>query len=131
MKFIQKLRNLSGGKPVGFKLCIGQRSDFIALCKAMLITEIKPDFITVDGGEGGTGSAPLEYTNSIGMPLTDALAFASDCLTGFDLKQDIKIIASGKIFTGFHLIKRLGLGADLCNSVRGMMLDGVHSVTTM
>ena len=122
MKFIQKLRNLSGGKPVGFKLCIGQRSDFIALCKAMLITEIKPDFITVDGGEGGTGAAPLEYTNSIGMPLTDALAFASDCLTGFDLKKDIKIIASGKIFTGFHLIKRLGLGADLCNSARGMML---------
>lgn len=122
MQFIQELRILSDGKPIGFKLCIGQRSDFIALCKAMLTTGVKPDFITVDGGEGGTGAAPLEYTNSIGMPLMDALAFVSDCLIGFDLKKDIKIIASGKVFTGFHLIKRLSLGADLCNSARGMML---------
>ena len=122
MEFIKQLRVLSGGKPIGFKLCIGQRSDFIALCKAMLKTGIKPDFISVDGGEGGTGAAPLEYVNSIGMPLMDALAFVSDCLIGFDLKKDIKIIASGKIFTGFHLIKRLSIGADLCNSARGMML---------
>ncbi|NOR81669.1 MAG: FMN-binding glutamate synthase family protein, partial [Methyloprofundus sp.] len=123
LEFIQQLRDLSGGKPIGFKLCIGQRSDFLALCKAMLQTAIKPDFITVDGGEGGTGAAPLEYSNSIGMPLMDALAFVSDCLIGFDLKKDIKIIASGKIFTGFHIIKRLSLGADLCNSARGMMLS--------
>ncbi len=122
MQFIQQLRLLSGGKPIGFKLCIGLRSDFMALCKAMLETGIKPDFITVDGGEGGTGAAPLEYTNSIGMPLTDALAFVSNCLIGFDLKKDIKIIASGKIFSGFHIIKRLSIGADLCNSARGMML---------
>ncbi|MGR9116401.1 MAG: FMN-binding glutamate synthase family protein [Gammaproteobacteria bacterium] len=122
MAFIQKLRDLSGGKPVGFKLCIGQRSEFIALCKAMLETGITPDFITVDGGEGGTGAAPLEYTNSVGMPLMDALPFVSDCLVGFNLKREIKIIASGKVFTGFHLVKRLALGADLCNSARGMML---------
>lgn len=123
LEFIQQLRELSGGKPIGFKLCIGQRSDFLALCKAMLKTGINPDFITVDGGEGGTGAAPLEYSNSIGMPLLDALAFVSDCLIGFDLKKDIKIIASGKVFTGFHIIKRLSIGADLCNSARGMMLS--------
>ena len=122
MLFIKKLRNLSEGKPIGFKLCIGLRSDFLALCKAMLETGIKPDFITVDGGEGGTGAAPLEYTNSIGMPLMDALAFVSDSLIGFDLRKDIKVIAAGKIFTGFHIIKRLSIGADLCNSARGMML---------
>jgi glutamate synthase domain-containing protein 2 len=122
MLFIKKLRELSAGKPIGFKLCIGQRCDFIALCKAMLKTGIKPDFITVDGGEGGTGAAPLEHTNSIGMPLMDALVFVSDCLVGFDLRKDIKIIASGKIFSGFHIIKRLSIGADLCNSARGMML---------
>jgi len=88
----------------------------------MLQTGVKPDFITVDGGEGGTGAAPLEYANSIGMPLMDALAFVSDCLTGFDLRKDIRIIASGKAFTAFHLIKRISLGADLCYSARGMML---------
>jgi len=123
LAFVQKLRTLSGGKPTGFKLCIGQRSDFLALCKAMIQTGIKPDFITVDGGEGGTGAAPLEYSNSIGMPLMDAIAFVSDSLIGFDLKKDIKIIASGKVFTGFHIIKRLSLGADMCNSARAMMLS--------
>ncbi|MBS4051652.1 MAG: FMN-binding glutamate synthase family protein [Methylomonas sp.] len=122
MRFIAGLRELSGGKPVGFKLCIGQRGEFLALCKAMLETGIRPDFITVDGGEGGTGAAPVEYTNSVGMPLMDALVFVSDCLNGFDLRREIKIIASGKIFTGFHIVKRLALGADLCNSARGMML---------
>lgn len=122
MHFIQKLRELSGGKPIGFKLCIGRRSEFVAICKAMVETKIKPDFITVDGGEGGTGAAPVEYTNSVGMPLRDGLAFVVDCLTGFDLKKDIKIIVSGKILTGFHLIKNLALGADLCNSARSMML---------
>lgn len=122
MSFVHRLRELSRGKPIGFKLCIGQRSEFIAICKAMLETGITPDFITVDGGEGGTGAAPVEYTNSIGMPLADALVFVSDCLTGFDLRRHVKIIASGKIFTGFHLVKRIALGADLCNSARGMML---------
>jgi glutamate synthase domain-containing protein 2 len=88
----------------------------------MLETGIRPDFITVDGGEGGTGAAPLEYANSVGMPLRDGLAFAVDCLRGFDLKDEIRVIASGKIFSGFHLLKNLALGADLGNSARGMML---------
>ncbi|AHK80103.1 glutamate synthase [Ectothiorhodospira haloalkaliphila] len=122
MAFIARLRELSGGKPVGFKLCIGRRSEFVALCKAMLESGTTPDFITVDGGEGGTGAAPLEYTNSVGMPLRDALAFVDDCLTGFGLRSSVTVIASGKILTGFHLVKNLALGADLCNSARGMML---------
>ncbi len=122
MHFIKKLRDLSDGKPVGFKLCIGRQSEFIAICKAMVETGIKPDFITVDGGEGGTGAAPLEYSNSVGMPLRDALAFVSDCLIGFNLKDDIRVIASGKMFTAFHIVRSIALGADLCNSARGMML---------
>lgn len=122
MQFIKQLRELSGGKPVGFKLCIGRTSEFIAVCKAMLETGIKPDFITVDGGEGGTGAAPLEFSNSVGMPLREALSFVSDVLIGFDLKKDIKVIASGKTFSGFHLVKNLALGADMCNSARGMMV---------
>jgi len=122
MHFIFKLRGLSGGKPVGFKLCIGRRSEFVAICKAMVETGIHLDFITVDDGEGGTGAAPLEYTNSVGSPLRDGLPFVIDCLMGFDLKNKVKVIASGKIFTGFHMLKNMALGADLCNSARGMML---------
>jgi len=120
--FIKQLRVLSGGKPIGFKLCIGQKGEFIALCKAMVETEIYPDFITVDGGEGGTGAAPLEFSNSVGMPLRGALAFVYDSLTGFGIKKHIKIIAAGKIVTGFDLVKHFALGADLCNSARGMMM---------
>ena len=122
MEFVRTLRELSGGKPVGFKLCVGRKSEVVALCKAMILTGIKPDFITVDGGEGGTGAAPLEYSNSVGMPLRDALAFVIDCLMGFDLKKDIKVAASGMMFSGFQLIKNLALGADMCYSARGMML---------
>lgn len=121
MHFIKKLRDLSGGKPVGFKLCVGHKSEFLAICKAMIKTGIYPDFITVDGGEGGTGASPLEFANSVGMPLREALAFVYDALTGFDLKQHIKIIASGKVATGFDLLKNFALGADMCNSARGMM----------
>jgi glutamate synthase domain-containing protein 2 len=122
MLFIKQLRDLSGGKPIGFKLCIGRKSEFIALCKAMIETNIQPDFITVDGGEGGTGAAPLEYSNSVGMPLREALVFVVDVLIGFGLKKEIKVIASGMTFTGFHLVKNLALGADMCNSARGMMV---------
>ena len=122
MEFIIQLRELSGGKPIGFKLALGRESEFVAICKAMVATGTTPDFITVDGGEGGTGAAPLEYTNSVGMPLREALAFVENCLIGFNLRERVKLIASGKIFTGFHLIKHLALGADLCNSARGMML---------
>lgn len=123
MHFIAHLRELSGGKPVGFKLCIGRESEFVALCKAMVETGITPDFITVDGGEGGTGAAPLEFSNSVGMPLRDALAFVCDCLSGFDLKRHIRVIAVGKVFTAFHLVRNLSLGADLCYSARGFMMS--------
>ena len=88
----------------------------------MLETGIKPDFITVDGGEGGTGAAPVEFTNSMGYPLREGLCFVYDTLTGFDLKKDINIIASGKITSSFHIARILALGADLCNSARGMMM---------
>lgn len=122
LNFINYLRELSNGKPIGFKLCIGHRSEFVAICKAMIETSIYPDFVTVDGGEGGTGAAPLEFSNHVGMPLRDALAFVYDTLTGFDLKRHIKVIASGKIVTGFDLVKHFALGADVCNSARGMMM---------
>ncbi|TRY30338.1 FMN-binding glutamate synthase family protein [Aliiglaciecola sp. M165] len=122
MAFIKQLRDLSKGKPIGIKLCVGQKSEFVSLCKAMVQTGIKPDFITVDGGEGGTGAAPLEYSNSVGMPLREGLIFVCDILTGFDLKKDIKVIASGKTFTGFHLVRNIAMGADICNSARGMMI---------
>lgn len=123
MEFIALLRKKSAGKPIGFKLCVGRQSEFVALCKAMVQTGIKPDFITVDGGEGGTGAAPLEFSNSVGMPLRDGLAFVCDCLSGFGLKKDIKVIAVGKMFTAFHLVKNLALGADICYSARGFMLS--------
>ncbi|WP_291129935.1 FMN-binding glutamate synthase family protein [Flavobacterium sp. UBA7682] len=121
MEFVQLLRKGSGGKPIGMKICIGNKSEFIAICKAMVQSKTTFDFITVDGGEGGTGAAPQEYSDHVGMPLRDALAFVYDCLVGFDLKKDIKIICSGKIITGFDIIKTLSIGADLCNSARGMM----------
>ncbi len=123
MHFVQKLRKLSGGKPVGFKLCVGRKVEFIELCQAMLNTGIYPDFITIDGGEGGTGAAPVEFSNSIGMPMRDGLAFARDVLDGFDLKKDIVLIASGKIITAYHMTRAIALGADLCNSARAMMMS--------
>lgn len=122
LEFVRQLRELSGGKPVGFKLCIGRPSEFVAICKAMIETGIMPDFITVDGGEGGTGAAPLEFSNSVGAPLEEGLSFVHDTLTGFDLRKHVRIIASGKVMTGFNLFSRMALGADLCNTARGMML---------
>jgi len=122
IKFIEKLRVLSNGKPIGFKLCVGSKVEFISICKAMIKLNIYPDFITIDGGEGGTGAAPLEYSNSIGMPLTDGLSFISDILIGFDIKKHIKIIASGKIITGFNVVRNIALGADMVNSARAMMM---------
>jgi len=122
LEFVAELRDLSAGKPVGFKLCLGRESEFIAICQAMRETGITPDFITVDGGEGGTGAAPLEYSNSVGMPLRDGLAFVVDALEGFNLREEVRVIASGKIITAFHAARALALGADLCNSARGMML---------
>ena len=119
--FIQRLRTLSGGKPIGFKLCVGNKSEFLAICKAMVETGIYADFVTVDGAEGGTGAAPLEFSNSVGMPLREALAFVYDALNGFALKKHIRIISSGKVATGFDLVKNFAMGADICNSARGMM----------
>jgi len=103
------------------KICIGNKHEFLAICKAMVQTQTYFDFITVDGGEGGTGAAPQEYSDHVGMPLRDALAFVYDALVGFGLKDQIKIICSGKIITGFDIIKSLSIGADVCNSARGMM----------
>jgi glutamate synthase domain-containing protein 2 len=121
MDFVKKLRTLSGGKPVGIKLCIGRKSEFFAICKAMIQTGIYVDYITVDGGEGGTGASPQEFSNAVGMPLREGVAFVYDVLTGFDLKKHIKIIASGKVASGFDIVKNIALGADICNSARGMM----------
>ncbi len=122
LQFIKQLRDLSGGKPVGFKLAMGRRREFMAICKAMLKTGIKPDFITVDGGEGGTGAAPLEFSDRVGGPGIEALIFVHNTLMGFDLRKDIRVIASGKVVTGFGMVKRFALGADICCSARAMMM---------
>ena len=122
MKFIKLLRDKSGGKPVGFKLCIGKTEEFTDLCEAMISTGIKPDFITVDGGEGGTGAAPLEFSNSLGMPMIDGVAFVTNTLIGYDLRKHIRVVASGKIISGFHIARVLALGADMVNSARAMMM---------
>ena len=123
LEFIKTLRELSGGKPIGFKLCIGRHEEFLAICKAMLETGITPDFITVDGGEGGTGAAPTEMTNSVGTPIRDALVFTNNALIGIGLRDKIRIIASGKMFSAFHILRAIALGADTVNSARGMMLS--------
>jgi glutamate synthase domain-containing protein 2 len=123
MKFIKLLRSLSEGKPIGFKLCLGKRREFISICKAMLETGICPDFIVVDGGEGGTGAAPLEFTNRMGTPGTEGLIFVHNALTGFGLRDKIKVGATGKVSTAFCVAKTMALGADFCYSARAMMLS--------
>ncbi|HEY5919395.1 MAG TPA: FMN-binding glutamate synthase family protein [Chryseolinea sp.] len=120
--FLKTMRDLSDGKPVGFKLCIGRKSEFISLCKAMVEMDTFPDFITVDGGEGGTGAAPPEFSNFVGMPLQDGLAFVDNMLRGFNIRHHIRIGASGKILTGFQILRSIALGADMCNSARAMMM---------
>ena len=121
LEFLARLRELSEEKPVGFKLCVGHRSEFLGICKAMLDTGILPDFITVDGAEGGTGAAPVEVSNSVGMPLRDGLLFVNSALRGTGLRDRVRLIASGKISTGFHMVRARALGADLCNAARPMM----------
>jgi glutamate synthase domain-containing protein 2 len=121
LEFIVRLRKLSTGKPVGFKLCIGNRVEFLSICKAMMETGITPDFITIDGGEGGTGAAPVELTNSVGMPLRDGLIFANNALVGTGLRERMRIIASGKALSAFHMLRLMALGADTINSARAMM----------
>jgi len=121
MFFIQKLRELSGGKPVGFKLCIGQPWQFMSIVKAMLETKIIPDFIVVDGSEGGTGAAPIEFSDYIGTPLREGLRFVHNTLIGAGLRQQIKIGASGKMISAFDIASTFALGADWVNSARGFM----------
>lgn len=121
MQFIARLRELSGGKPVGFKLCIGHRREFMCIVRAMLETGITPDFIVIDGKEGGTGAAPLEFANHMGMPLVEGLTFAHNTLLGVGLRDKIKIGASGKLIHAFDIARTLALGADWCNSARGFM----------
>jgi glutamate synthase domain-containing protein 2 len=121
MHFIEQLRELSDGKPVGFKLCIGNKKEFHEICYAIRKTHIVPDFIVVDGAEGGTGAAPLEFTDHIGMPLYEALSFVTRTLKNYKLDREIKVIAAGKIITGFDIMKAIALGASACYSSRGMM----------
>lgn len=121
MEFIARLRELSGGKPTGFKLCVGKRTEMLALTRAMVETGITPDFIVVDGIEGGTGAAPTEFIDDIGSPMRNGLLVVRDALTGTGLRDRIKIGAAGKIITGARFAKTLALGADWVNSARGFM----------
>jgi glutamate synthase domain-containing protein 2 len=121
MEFIAKMRCLSGGKPAGFKLCIGHPWEFLAVCKAMVETEIYPDFIVVDGKEGGTGAAPLEFVDHLGMPARDGLNFVHNALVGINARHRIKLGAAGKIISAFDIARVMALGADWCNSARGFM----------
>jgi glutamate synthase domain-containing protein 2 len=121
MAFVQQLRTLSEGKPVGIKLCIGHPWEWFGIVKAMLETGIRPDFVVVDGAEGGTGAAPLEFSDHMGMPLQEALRLVHNTLVGAGLRDQIRIGASGKIVSAFDMARALALGADWCNSARGFM----------
>jgi glutamate synthase domain-containing protein 2 len=121
LQFIVRLRELSGGKPTGFKFSLGHPWEFFAICKAMLETRITPDFIVVDGGEGGTGAAPLEFSDHIGTPLQEALLLVHNTLVGLNLRQKIRLGASGKVISAFDLARTIALGADWCNAARGFM----------
>jgi glutamate synthase domain-containing protein 2 len=121
LAFIARLRSLSGGKPTGIKLCVGHPWEFLGIVKAMLATGIMPDFIVVDGKEGGTGAAPLEFMDHLGMPLRDGLAFVHSALVGANLREHIRIGCSGKITSGFDMARVIALGADWCNAARGFM----------
>ncbi len=119
--FLSRLRRLSGGKPVGFKLCIGHPWEWFAICKAMLETGLTPDFIVVDGAEGGTGAAPLEFSDHVGAPLQEGLLLVHNTLVGLNLRDRIRLGASGKIVSAFDIARAMALGADWCNSARGFM----------
>jgi glutamate synthase domain-containing protein 2 len=121
MYFIRRLRELSNGKPVGFKLCIGKLHEWFAMVKAMLETGISPDFIVVDGSEGGTGAAPVEFVDHVGTPLRDGLRLVHATLIGAGLRREIKLGASGKIISAFDIARTCAIGADWCNSARGFM----------
>ena len=121
LEFVAHMRDLSGGKPAGFKLCIGHPWEFLAICKAMVETGIYPDFIVVDGKEGGTGAAPIEFMDHLGLPLREGLSFVNNALIGIGARHRIKIGASGKIATGIDMARAFALGADWCNAARGFM----------
>jgi glutamate synthase domain-containing protein 2 len=121
MRFVARLRQLSGGKPTGFKLCIGHPWEWFALVKAMLETGITPDFIVVDGAEGGTGAAPLEFTDHVGSPLQEGLLLVHNTLRGVGLRERIKIGCAGKVVSAFDIVRLVALGADWCNAARGFM----------
>jgi glutamate synthase domain-containing protein 2 len=121
LEFLDRLRTLSGGKPVGFKLCIGHPWEFLGIVKAMVETGLRPDFIVIDGKEGGTGAAPLEFMDHLGMPLRDGLSFAHAALVGANLRSEIKLGCAGKIISGFDMARVMALGADWCNAARGFM----------
>ena len=121
LQFIERLRKLSGGKPTGFKLCIGHPWEWFAICKAMLETGLTPDFIVVDGAEGGTGAAPLEFADHVGTPLQEGLLLVHNTLVGLNLRHRIKLGCSGKIISAFDIARAMALGADWCNSARGFM----------
>ena len=121
MQFLARLRELSGGKPTGFKLCIGHPWEFFAMCKAMIETDLTPDFIVIDGAEGGTGAAPIEFTDHVGTPLQEGLLLVHNTLVGLNLRSRIKLGASGKIVSAFDIARTMALGADWCNSARGFM----------
>jgi glutamate synthase domain-containing protein 2 len=131
MAFIQQLRTLSGGKPVGFKLCVGHPWEFMGMVKAMLDTGIRPDFIVVDGSEGGTGAAPTEFADHIGAPMREGLLFVNNVLTGAGLRHQIRVGAAGQIVSAFDIASALAIGADWCNAARGFMfaLGCVQSLT--
>ncbi|WP_457330606.1 FMN-binding glutamate synthase family protein [Rhizobacter sp. P5_C2] len=121
MHFIERLRTLSGGKPTGFKLCIGHPWEWFALAKAMLVTGITPDFIVVDGAEGGTGAAPLEFTDHVGAPLQEGLLLVHNTLVGLNLRDQVKLGCAGKVVSAFDIARMMALGADWCNAARGFM----------
>ncbi len=122
VRFIARMRELAGGKPAGFKLCVGQRHELLAICKAMLDEGTTPDFIVVDGSEGGTGAAPMEYEDHVGTPLTDGLIMVHNALVGAGLRDRIRLGASGKVATGTDMVKRIIQGADYTNAARAMMM---------
>jgi glutamate synthase domain-containing protein 2 len=121
LHFIERLRELSGGKPTGFKLCVGHVWEWFGIAKAMLETGITPDFIVVDGAEGGTGAAPLEFTDHVGAPLQEGLLLVHNTLVGLDLRKHIKLGCAGKVVSAFDIARMLALGADWCNAARGFM----------
>lgn len=121
LQFVDRLRLLSGGKPVGFKLAIGHPWEWFGIAKAMAETRLLPDFIVVDGGEGGTGAAPLEFTDHVGAPLREALLLVHNTLVGLNLRQQVRIAAAGKVITAFDIVRTMAMGADWCNAARGYM----------